>query len=69
MDCDWRESRLPWLDRVLICLVYVVLMQVSWAVRCLGKPLWTAVVLMQLLCVRRNQALWKNPSYNLLYNL
>ena len=22
-DCDWRESRLPWLDRVLLCLAGV----------------------------------------------
>ena len=22
-ECDWRESRLPWLDKVLLCLVGV----------------------------------------------
>ena len=35
VDCDWRESRLPWLDSVLICLVRV------WTeVECLWQSLW-----------------------------
>ena len=39
----WRESSLPWLDRILLWLVEVGLMWVSWAVRYLDKPWWTAV--------------------------
>ena len=23
LDCDWRESRLPWLNRVMLCFVKV----------------------------------------------
>ena len=38
LDCDWSESRLPWLDRVLLCVVGVGLNGVSWAVRYLDKP-------------------------------
>ena len=38
VDCDWRESRLPWLDRVLLWLLEVGLMWVSWVVRYLDKP-------------------------------
>ena len=43
MDCDWWESRLPWLDRVPLCLVGVGLKRVSWAVRYLDEPYWRAV--------------------------
>ena len=32
VDCDWRESRLPWLDRVLLFFFGIGLKQVSWAV-------------------------------------
>ena len=43
MYCDWRESKLPWLERVLLFLVEVWLMWVSWAVKYLDLPWWTAV--------------------------
>ena len=38
LDCDWRESILPWLDSVLLCFVGVGLKGLSWAVRNLDKP-------------------------------
>ena len=37
-DYGWRESRFPSLARVLLCLVRIVVPQVSWAVRYLDKP-------------------------------
>ena len=43
VDCDWRKSRLPWLDRVLLYLVEFGLKRVSWAVRYLDEPRWRAV--------------------------
>ena len=49
MDHGWRESRLPSLARVLLCLVRVVVTWVSWAVRYLDKPGWRAVVLVYYL--------------------
>ena len=39
----WRESRLPSLERVLLCLVRVGVIWVSRAVRYLDKPWWRAV--------------------------
>ena len=41
---DWDESRLKWLDIVLLCLNGVRLKWVSWAVKYLDKPLWRAVI-------------------------
>ena len=43
VDQDWSDSRLPWLDIVLLCLDVVGLKRVSWAVRYLDKPEWRAV--------------------------
>ena len=44
VDCAWRESRLPSLTIVLLCLVLVGLSQLSWAVRYLDKPRWRALM-------------------------
>ena len=41
-DTNWRDSRLPWLDKVLSWLDGVGLKGVSWAVRYLEKPQWRA---------------------------
>ena len=43
LDRGWRESRLPSLARVLLCLVRIGVPQVSCAVRYLDKPQWRAV--------------------------
>ena len=43
VDRGWRESRLPNLAKVLLCLVRVGVPQVCWAVRYLDKPHWRAV--------------------------
>ena len=45
MEQDWSDSRLPWLDIVLVRLDGVGLKRVSWAVMCLDKPQWRAVAL------------------------
>ena len=47
VDGGWRESRLPSLAGVLLCLVRVGVLRVSWAVRYLDKPQWRAVPINQ----------------------
>ena len=43
VDCGRRESRLPSLTTVPLCLVIVGVLLVSWAVRYLDMPQWRAV--------------------------
>ena len=43
MERGWRESRLPILTIVLLCLVIVGVSLVSLAVRYLDMPRWRAV--------------------------
>ena len=43
MEHGWRESRLPSLTRVPLCLVTVGVSRVSWEFRYLDKPRWRAV--------------------------
>ena len=63
VDCDWRGSRLPWLDTVLLCLVRVWLEWVSRAVPAVViEPYFTPS--------NQNYVLWANlygqkASFNL----
>ena len=63
VDCDWRESRLPWLDRVLLCLVRVGLEWVSRAVPpVVIEPYFTPS--------NQNYVLWANLyGQNAIFNL
>ena len=45
MDKDWRDSRIPGLEIIVLCLGGVELKYVSWAVRYLDKPQLRAVAL------------------------
>ena len=47
MNRGRRETRLPSLARILLCLAIVCVTLVSWKVRCLEKPRWRTVVIYQ----------------------